>query len=360
MNKNFTILHLSLINGIGPSTIKQILDNKFINFSDLYNLKTVDFQSYFNLSNSTSTKIFNGLQSKKLLDDELALIEKNNIKWFTFEDDLYPYLLKNIHLPPAIIYLQGNIISDSTKIIAIIGSRKATDYGYKSIDKLVRPLIKNNWVIASGGAIGADTMAHQITLREKGKTIAILGSGLLHPYPYCNKKMFEKIIESEGTILSPFPLTTQPFPGNFPSRNRIISGISRGCIIIQAGLKSGTRITAMNALEQGREVFAVPGPIDDELSLGCHKLIQEGAKLIYCAQDILQEFGEASEFVEDSNENLFDSIDCKIISICKVPNSIEELIEKTGLSLNDLQCKLFELQLDGKIQQNFAGLWEKI
>lgn len=372
------ILHLSLIDGIGPAAIKYILKQspKDFDLIYIYNLSQFELQNIFKLSNNISNKIFLGLKDQQILNKELDLIDKHRVGWATFIDQEYPYLLKNINLPPLVIYWQGKALNDLDKKIAIIGSRKATGYSQNIINNLVDSFIENKWVIVSGGALGADTMAHRAALNNNGKTIVILGSGLLKPYPYSNKKLFTEIIESEGTIVSPFSLNTAALAGNFPARNRVISGISKGCVVTQAALKSGTRITALYALEQGREVFAIPGPIDDELSVGCNKLIQEGAKLVLNIQDILQEFGEEDlnnkitpQAIEDTNINIFEKIsqnetpgktvEEKIIFMCKAPCSVDELTDKIGMEMREIQYKLFELQLDGKIKQNFAGLWEQ-
>ena len=374
MNIQEAILHLSLIDGVGPGAIKYLLEKSPKDFvlTDLYSLSQFDLKNIFRLSDNIAKKVFEGLQDTKSLNTELDLIDKHKIGWTTFIDDEYPYLLKNTNLPPAVITWKGRPLNDLHKKIAIIGSRKATSYSYNIINNLVASLVENSWSIVSGGAIGADTMAHQATLNVQGKTIAVLGSGLLKPYPALNKQLFQDIIESGGTIISPFPVNFSALPANFPARNRVISGISKGCIVTQASLKSGTRITALYALEQGREVFAVPGPIDDELSFGCNKLIQEGAKLITSAQDILQEFGEeylnneiASEsFVNETNISIFEkipeTIEEKIVWICRTPSSVDDLTDKIGIGTQELQYKLFDLQLDGKIKQNFVGLWERI
>ncbi len=363
-DSRFLILHLSLINGIGPSTIKSLIERKPLNFNlnYIYQLSISELINLFRLSEIQAKKIVEGLSKKNIFDEEISLIEKYKINWSTFIDSDYPELLKNIHSPPAVIYWQGKLSSDE-KLISIIGSRKANDYSKRTIENFVAALIESNWTIVSGGAIGADTMAHEAALKFGGKTISILGSGLLRLYPYSNKKLFQKIIENEGAIVSSFALNCDSYPENFPARNRIISGISKGCIVVQAGIKSGTRITALYALEQGREVFAVPGSIDDELSAGCNKLIQEGAKLTTCANDILEEFGETIlkdnnlEITNEPNEGI--SLEDKIIHYCKEPCSIEELSEKFDITLYELQLKLFQLQLDGKIIQNFAGMWQQ-
>ncbi|MDR3646701.1 MAG: DNA-processing protein DprA [Candidatus Babeliales bacterium] len=377
MNKQQIILHLSLINGVGPTTawrLLQILSTQQ-DFLNLYNLSSLELGFKFGLPPKVSSLIYEGLKDKSSLELELKLIEKHKINWITLIDEEYPAILKNSYLPPLVIYYKGSNIFKE-KSIAVIGSRKINDYGIRAINKIVPELVKNDWVIISGGAIGADTKAHETAVKAGGKTVAILGSGLLHPYPYSNLRLFEEIIAKGGAIISSFHLNMQPFASNFPARNRIIAGISKGCLVVQAAIKSGTRITATFALEQGKEVFAIPGSIEDELSAGCHVLIKEGAKLVHSAQDIFIEFGEAdkeSHTVQAKKEfnppvvSAFEAIvsshqpeEEELVKLCYLPASIDELLEKTGLNLQELQSKLFELELDDKIKQDFAGMWQKI
>jgi len=379
MEKRLIILHLSLIENIGPVTISTILQNlKLHNFEleDLYDLSLDQINRQILPSYNLSQVLFNGLKNIKLLKIELELIEKNKICWTTIIDDEYPYLLKNISYPPAVFYWKGKSLDDKENRMAVIGSRKATYYAQKVIDNLIPALVEKEWIIVSGGAIGADTFAHKASLKAGGRTVAILGSGLLKPYPYSNRKFFDEIVDTGGTLVSPFCLNMDALPGNFPARNRIISGISNGCLIVQAAIKSGTRTTALHALEQGREVFAVPGPFDDELSAGCHQLIQQGAKLVFTVNDIFQEFGQEAEPI-DKLDKLYSEVSLQkpifakskfksnepedeIVRLCGSGISMDELIEKTNMGLQDLQMRIFELQIEGKIQQNFAGLWEKV
>lgn len=369
------ILHLSLIDDIGPAIIERLLARMSPeNFADMYHLSASDFHNSFGISSETAQKMVDGLADTNLLAIELDLIDNNGISWATIFDPEYPQLLKNIHLPPIVIYWKGVLGHQDT--IAIVGSRAAHSYAQQAIDQLVPALTMQGWAIVSGGARGADTMAHQATLDAGGKTIAVWGSGLLKPYPPENKRLFENIVQAGGAIVSPFPLLLDPLPGNFPARNRVIAGLSRGCIVVQAAIKSGARITADYALSQGREVFAIPGPIDDLLSAGCHALIQQGAKLTTCVNDILIEFGQEIEpekveipvkpvskrvlqmtFVPVQEEDT--SPEGVILRYCRKPCSVDELLESTGLPLIQMTKMLFELQIKGLISQNMAGLWEK-
>jgi len=332
-----------------------------------------------------------------LLERELARIEKHAISWTTIIDENYPHDLRAIYAPPAVIYWRGTLPTKEESTIAFVGSRKANRYGESAISTLVTPLAQQGWWIVSGGALGADSMAHEAALKAQGKTLAVLGSGLLQPYPRTNIRLFERIIEGGGAIVSIFPLSQGALPGNFPARNRIIAGMSKGCVVIQAAQKSGARITALFALEQGREVFAVPGMIDDELAQGCNALIQEGAKLVMSVEDIVSEFDPlvtrlsplilSSDLSDEARrakteayrrtawqKTVFepaiqeleaiaeparapDTIEGKIALLCRKGANVDELLMETGLSLPEMNEILFNMQLDGLIEQNSAGMF---
>ncbi|MBD3231223.1 DNA-protecting protein DprA [Candidatus Dependentiae bacterium] len=374
------LLHLSLIKNIGPKIvlkiIKKYLKDSFINYkhpeivlpkinlSKIYKYRIKDFIINFNLSEKMAAVLFNGLQKKDDLNREIKLIEKYKIDIITFLDDDYPDELKQIYSPPIILYCKGLGLSNFKykKRISIVGARKANMYARTIINNLVSSLINNNYSIVSGGAIGVDSMAHLAAINFKGNTIVVLGSGLLCPYPEVNKDLFRNIIKSGGTLLSPFPLNTKPLKGNFPARNRIIAGLGVGCLVIQAAKKSGALITAQFALDEGRQVFAVPGDINDELSLGCHELIKQGAKIVSSIDDVLEEFGETNldQKLEKKvciNKNFQENL---ILKNLKFPISADELSVKIGLDFNSLQEKLFDMELQGIIKQNIAGLWEII
>ncbi len=372
-NKNF-ILHLTLIENIGPAVIQKIQERSDISVSDLYSFSPTDWVNVFGFSQITAEKLVDGLANTKVLEEEA-----------------YPQLLKNIYLPPAVIYWQGLLScarpelvegclgAPQNKLLAVVGARKADVYGYRVINQLIPDLVAAQYTIVSGGALGIDAAAHEATIKSGGKTIAVLGSGLLQPYPSSNKKLFTSIVEHGGCVVSSFPLLMEALPGHFPARNRIISGLSHGCLVVQAAQKSGALITAHYALEQGREVFAVPGPIDSELSAGCNALIQNGAKLVMSSADILEEFGDRvivdkrvmqEKAIQLSLESVvvpakkvvdkysrYSDVQKAVIAACKKPISFDDLIKATQLSHESVQSELFNLQLDGIIEQDFTGMW---
>lgn len=215
---------------------------------------------------------------------------KNNYSIITLVDEAYPPMLKTIQDAPLVLYAKGNLeLLQEVKVISVIGTRNPTTEAYEKTQFIVKPLVMENWTIVSGMALGIDSFAHQHTLIENGKTIAVLGSGFKHIYPRRNISLFKKIVKS-GLVITEYPPDVAPKPYHFPERNRIISGLSLGTVVIEATEKSGTLITVDQALDQGREVYALPGSPLVAQTKGCHKIIQEGAKLVMDIDDILEDW----------------------------------------------------------------------
>jgi DNA processing protein len=368
MNNNYqALLHLSLINGIGPSTIHKIFSVlEPEQFHELYHYSSKDITEIFHVSSAQAILICDGLRKQHDVESELNLAQKYDIKIITFLDPEYPEALKQIHYPPPVLYVKGNLPVQH-KALAVVGSRKANTYAQRVIDQIVPQLVAHDWHIVSGGALGADAMAHKATIAAGGKTIAVLGSGLLQLYPKSNLTLFKDVLAHNGALVSPYPVNMLALPGNFPGRNRVIAGLSQGCLVVQAAERSGASITASFALEQGREVFAIPGSIFDELSVGCHRLLQQGAKVVTQVDDILVEFGEKFQEqpgAESVQEDIFDyELTCeeKILFFCKSsPQPIDALVEQTGKSLHEMQSLLFDLQIGGKITQDLSGRWQSV
>ena len=357
------LLHLSLIDGVGVSTLHTLIQHWSAHtWADFYSFSVADF-NHAGVRSSISAKIVAGLACKKKLQQELMLIEKHRITFCTVFDSIYPESLRSPHVPPPLLYWRGNLTMDTHTYIACVGSRKATSYGERIMQQWIPRLISHGITIVSGGAIGIDSMAHQETVRAGGTTIVVLGSGLLRPYPYMHIDLFEKVIASGGAVVSSFSLHTSAHQANFPARNRIISGLSDGVVVVQAAEKSGARITAQYALEQGKDVFAVPGLMDDPLSVGCHRLIQEGAHLVTCASDLIAFYGlEQKQQIISSVQSYHDaqSIEAIILTLCKQAQNSDALAAHTNRSLLDLQDILFSLQLDGLIVQDYTGMWKTV
>jgi DNA processing protein len=367
-SSDIVVLHLSLISGVGPATIKTILENmQSQDLARIYNFRVPELCE-LGLTYDRAMKVVAGLQDQSILDKELELITKYDINWCALGSPEYCQLLAEIEQPPAIIYYQGTNLFNHEKAIAFVGSRKADAYARVVVDKLVPALVQDNWIIVSGGALGVDSLTHEQVVKSGGKTIVVLGSGLLNWYPASNSGLFHKVIQAGGMIVSCFSLQTQPIAANFPARNRIIAGLSQGTVVVQAASKSGALITADFALEQGRQVFAVPGSIEHGLHDGCHYLIQQGAKLVTNVHDIIVEFGYGSSVVQTQENQKQLSLpmepcnqeDVAILEKLLKPASTEDLLSNLDLSLEDLMQKLFDLSLQGKISQDIMGLWKRI
>lgn len=319
--------------------------------------------THFRFNEKTKARFENILNTYNPNQIEVAL-SKANISTLLISDNEYPESLKEISDPPILLFFQGNINCLKDPKLAVIGARNASSYGYKVAEYLVHEL-SNYFCIVSGLAKGIDTQAHETTLKNNGKTIAVFGCGLDIVYPYENKELCKKIIASNGLILSEFPPTTPPATHRFPIRNRIVSGLCQGVLICEASEKSGSLITANSALDQNRDVFAVPGAIFNEHSTGTNKLIQSGAKLVTSPTDILEEYEKNLNFVvKQKPSNPIDKIEKtemlnlspieeKIIeSLKQTPQSIDDLINSTALPIHQLLQEITLLELKGLIKQD--------
>jgi DNA processing protein len=261
-----------------------------VGLENLENIYTFTISDFINLGfpEVRAQAIVDGLADTKLLETELQFIQEHDVTIVTYWCSGYSKILAEIHVPPVVLYCQGNTsLLSHEKMIACVGARKAHSYAKDALIQIVGPMIQDGWIVVSGGAAGADRYAHELAMDLQGFTIVVVGSGLCHQYPPSNKDLFARAIKSGSLIVSSFPMNRQPDGTTFPIRNRIISGLSLGCLVVQAAQKSGALITAQQALDQGRDVFAVPGSIFDFLSAGCHELIGQGAKVVTSAQDIL-------------------------------------------------------------------------
>lgn len=359
-----TLLHLSLIPGIGPATVEKLVSRWTIDgLSDIYYASAEELHQKTSLSLAHCQALAKGLADRVPLSRELDLLSKHQVNVVTAYDDDYPEILKSIYAPPTVLYWKGTHPGTYQRSLAFVGSRKANAYAARVAKMIIEPLAAHGFCIVSGGAIGADTLAHKIALEVGLPTVAVIGSGILRPYPAQNKKLFDALVDAGGTLLSSFPLCAEGLPGNFPARNRIIAGLSAGCIVLQAAARSGALITARFALDAGREVGAVPGPIDDELSAGCNSLIAQGAAVITSADDVLAMLGYAATTNSELPKQISlkpESNEDSVLAWCQTPIAFDELVEKVSLPSEEVHQKLFALQLEGKIQQNFMGQWVSI
>jgi len=287
-DERFAWLALYMIPGLGNSSFKNLLE-KFGNPEAVFEASLPELVRVEGVREAIARKIVNR-QFASDPEEELRNVEKCNARIITYLEPSYPRLLKEIHSPPMVLYIKGKDIPINQTFIAVVGSRNSTHYGIKAAEKIGIGLAKRRVGVASGLARGIDSAAHKGCLMGKGFTIAVMGTGIDLVYPTTNQKLLGEISEN-GAVISEFPTGSPPEPKNFPIRNRIISGLSRGVAVVEATKQSGSLITASLALDQGRDVFAVPGSINSFKSTGTHFLIKQGAKLIENADDILDELG---------------------------------------------------------------------
>lgn len=353
------LLQLTLIPGVGPGTVERlvrVLTQEQL--ASLLDFELADFKAR-GVPRAIAELIMAGLKDKKWLEAELSMLEKHtDIRVVTVFDADYPELARHIHAPAPVLYVQGKLPQNYARALAVVGSRNANEYGRLVVDRLIPALVQDGFITVSGGARGIDTLVHEATLRARGVTVAVIGSGLLVPYPVGNTKLFQKIVHEGGAMVSPFPLLMEAVPGNFPARNRIIAGMARGCLVVQAAAKSGALITAAYALREGREVCAVPGSIFDPVAAGCHGLLAQGATLVQKPEDIQNLFGFGRALVPEVQTALFEpAVKQNLLQFCATPQSFDLMLEYEGCSQEELYDRLWELQIAGRISEVGSGMW---
>lgn len=304
----------------------------------------------------------------KNIETDLTWLQQPYHYLVTINSANYPGLLKQISDPPIVLFADGQLDILANMQIGIVGSRNPDIFGKKIASQFAEELVHSGAVITSGLALGIDACSHQGALDAKGKTIAVIGNGLDIIYPARHKNLAEKIADT-GILISEFPLGSKPISANFPRRNRIISGMSMGILVVQATLRSGSLITARYAIEQGRDVFAVPGSINNPLSRGCHALIKQGAKLVESVNDIIEEIGmlamacvnenNAADQDNEYKENL--DAKCKLLldTMSYDGLSIDRLVELTGLTIESVSSMLLILELHGLVVSQAGGVYTR-
>nr|WP_312576136.1 DNA-processing protein DprA [Sedimentibacter sp.] len=358
LNSNqITLSWLNSVNGISNGKIEKLLkyfggvDELWDNFeSEKRNLSILKPEIIYNLSKTKSGFAENLI--KKLKEEQASVV--------TFFDDEYPKKLRYVDGAPYILYYKGNLSYADNLSIAIVGSRKATSYGLWSAEKFARELLELGVVIISGLATGIDTIAHKTAIKYNAKTIGVIGCGINVVYPKKNEMLYKKIVDSDGVIITEYPFGMQPMPSNFPDRNRIISGLSDGVLVIEAQEKSGTLITAGHAANQGREIFAVPGNIDSLFSKGTNLLIKDGAKIVTCVDDIIEEIPELRRIYESkkgkNNDINVNENELKIINLLLSSGmSLNEISENTNMEIGEILSILTILELKGLVKQIPVG-----
>lgn len=340
------------LNTIGNERLKKI-QKSGLSFKDLMQCPTGEIRNKLGKEEFVEKL----LKERTNIDPEKEFekLEKQRIKFVTIFDDNYPKLLKEIFSPPVVLYYKGDINILNEQTLAVVGSRKFTTYGKNATEKIVSGLAETGYVIVSGMALGIDTFAHETTLRNAGKTVAVLGCGLDNPYPATNANLFKRIIESGGVVVSEYMPGKPPLRQHFPARNRIISGISRGILIVEANIKSGALITARDAMEQNRDVFAIPGPIFGESSSGTNKLLKMGANPITEADDIFEFYGHTptSKKVKSKPSN---EAEAAIFNVLEDGEKhIDDIIKVSGKESQLIISTLTLMEIKGKVK-NLGGM----
>jgi len=361
-------LKLIRADGVGPTTFAKLLKH-FGSVDSVLGGSVSQLMEVDGIGRKTAERIAR-TRSRFDVAAELELADKLDVRVIHIEDSRYPLLLTKIYDPPPVLYIKGTLAAGDSLAIAIVGSRRCSLYGTEQAGRFAHLLSSAGFTIVSGMARGIDTAAHQGALAASGRTIAVQGCGLFNIFPPDNKKLFGLICES-GACISELPLRYEPLSENFPSRNRIIAGLTLGTIVVEAGLNSGALITARSALENNREVMAVPGRIDSPLGRGSNRLIKQGAKLIESVEDVMEALGYIGEQLKghvsaaaaaaaakierplfdvsqlklsDSERAIYDCLDSE-------PLHIDELITQSGLSAGNINASLVSLQLKGLVRQ---------
>jgi len=350
-----TLLQLSSVPRIGPQKIRALVAH-FKTPEEVFHASARELIAVPGIDKKLASNILHHTTEEKFADEQLKRLNKLGGRIVTLWDSEYPDLLRKIYDPPAFLFILGKFKEPDARSLALVGTRHPTPYGHSVAESLTRELAQQSLTIVSGLARGVDTIVHATALKYKTRTIAVIGSGLDVPYPPENKKLMEQISEG-GAVVSEYLMGTKPDGPNFPRRNRIISGLSLGTIVVESAEDGGALITATTALDQDREVFAVPGNITEKRSSGPNKLIREGrAKLITTAQDIFDELSSQLHLSFDQQEHAPQSSLTKTEQLLyqilsDKPIHIDALSEQTELSSSDALVTLLALEFKGVVRQ---------
>ena len=356
-------LALWRVKGVGAKTYLHVLQH-FSSPSHIFSAST-DQLKKSGLSSKITTQIkqFDWTE----IEQDLAWLVNHDCHVMCWNDDDYPALLREIPDPPPVLFIRGDRSLLSSLQIALVGSRNPTPTAAKTAHDFANNLASFGLTVTSGLALGIDYAAHQGALAAKGVTIAVAATGLDRVYPAKHKLLAENIITS-GALVSEFPIGTRPQPGYFPRRNRIISGMSLGVLVVEAAIKSGSLVTARHAMEQGRDVFAIPGSIHNPLTKGCHHLIRQGAKLVETAEDVLEELGQMAQIgikkehapqneSEVNKTSLGADYDILLEKIAFDPTSVDILVQECKFTAEEISSMLLVLELQGYVLSAPGGLF---
>ncbi len=350
MTETEACVALNMVPGLGPVRMKRLLE-RFETPERVLRARAGQLREVEGVGAEVSEGIA-GWESRVDLPAELARVRDFGAEVITGASPLYPRLLREIYNPPIVLYTWGRLTERDQHALAVVGSRKTSHYGLECAKKLSYQLAYAGLTVVSGLARGIDTAAHQGALAAQGRTVAVIGSGLMDLYPQENAALAEKIAAS-GSVVSEFPMTYPPTPQTFPYRNRIVAGWSSGLLVIEAGLKSGALITAGQALEHNRTVYAVPGPIDRPTSAGPNRLIQQGAKLITGAADILDELNLLlpPETAKTASATLSPAEQTVLESIETSETPLDSIVTRSGLPMPKVASTLLALEMKRRVKQ---------
>jgi DNA processing protein len=344
-------VRLSLISGVGPRLRKALLE-EFGSAAAILSAAPSDLRRVQGIGPELTRRIAVAREDIDV-QAELDLCAANGITILSECDPAYPRALREIHDPPGILFVRGEILPQDALAVAIVGSRHATHYGLAQAERLAGGLARAGLTIISGLARGIDAAAHRGALAAGGRTLAVLGSGVLNMYPPEHVAL-EDEIAARGAVISESPPRSPPLSGAFPQRNRIISGMSLGVLVVEASQRSGALISARHAMEQGREVFAVPGRVDNRMSHGCHRLIRDGAKLVETVDDVLEELGplvapaqsEKGDAVHHPAELLLNELEQQVLAtIASEPITIDAVLAASGLPAPQVLATISVLEM---------------
>ena len=359
---------LSLVEGIGARTYQRLLE-QFGNATAILNASRNDLSRFDFLKPDTLTQL---TTARNTLDPAqiLELCKQDQIDILPLQDERYPKQLRTLPDPPPILYIKGTLLSSDAFSIAVIGTRHSTRYGERQAERLTSALVQNGFTIISGLARGIDGTAHRAALNSGGRTVAVLGSGLHRVYPPEHKPLAQKIIDSGGCVLSEYPPLHPSAKWTFPQRNRIVSGLSLGVLVIEAPQRSGAMISARLAGEQGRDIFAVPGSIESPSSSGCNQLIKDGAYLTESADDILSVLGPMRQSVllpgsdkpvRHPNEVSLNDLEHQVLHhLGKAERSLASVAASSGLAPQQVLAALAVLEQKRIIRQVSPGAFRRI
>jgi DNA processing protein len=349
----FSLLCLIAVPGVGPHRIRNLI-GQFRDVAHVLNANISELCQVDGVDEKTA-KLIKNQQNQKFAEEQINLAEKEHIQIVTFWDTIYPEILKKIYDPPIVLFVKGDLKVRNG--LAIVGTRSPSKTGQWAAEYFAEGFVENGVTVVSGMARGIDTWAHRGALKANGCTIAVLGSGIDIIYPPENRKLYHQITE-KGTVVSEFPIRTEPKSVHFPRRNRIISGLSLGTLVIEAGEKSGALITAYMALEQDREVFAVPGSIRNLKSRGTHRLIKEGAKLVENIDDVFVEVPELIRKKDQKRKRTGNDIELlsntemelwKVLS--DEPMHIDHIASRIQISTSEALAHLLSMELKNCVRQ---------